>query len=606
MAADPAGGGVASVACGPGGGFLLAPAGSERIRTPDDFTAEQRAFYRTGSEFALARVVANGDRIERKDYPFLRQLLREAGELGLLGLHVPEAYGGLAQDETSSLLVTEAMARLGSWSVTFGAQTGIGTLPIVYFGTPEQKARYLPRLVSGEWVAAYALSEASSGSDALGARTRAVRSADGRHWILNGAKQWISNAAFADVFIVFAKVDGERFTAFVVDRDTPGFSVGAEERKMGIRGSSTCALAFDDAKVPIRNLLGEVGKGHRIAFNILNIGRLKLGAGCVAGCRGVLEVAVRYGRERRAFGQAITEFGLIREKLARMAALVYVGEAMSYRTSGLVDARVGRSGAPRGSTEHDADVVAAVEEYSIEASILKVWGSEALGWAADEALQIHGGYGFVEEYPIERVYRDVRVNRIFEGTNEINRMLVPGTLLKRAMKGQFPLLDVARTVSEAVERGELPRPAPGPLARERRMADLTKAMFVHALQAAIETFGPALPDRQEVLGALADVAMEAYALDSAVARATQSAGREARIDPVAEACVRLYALEGHERAYDRARRALRSTLTDTSACRARLAGLARLLDDEPCDVVALREAIVAATLDAGRYPLAWA
>ncbi len=590
----------------PGGGFLLAPVGSERIRTPDMFTEEQRAFYRTASDFANRRVVANAERIEKKDYPFLRQLLREAGELGLLGLDVPEAYGGLAQDETSSMLVAEAMARLGSWSVTFGAQVGIGTLPIAYFGTEAQKARYLPKLVSGEWVAAYALSESSSGSDALGARTRAVRSADGKGFILNGAKQWISNAAFADVFIVFAKVDGEKFSAFIVDRDTPGFAIGAEEHKMGIRGSSTCALAFEDAQVPAGNLLGEIGKGHRIAFNILNIGRLKLGVACVAGCRGVLELAVKYGMERTAFGQAITAFGLIREKLARMAALVYAGEAMSYRTTGLIDARMARSGSARGSPGHDRDLIAAVEEYSVEASILKVWGSEALALAADESLQIHGGYGFVEEYAIERVYRDNRVNRIFEGTNEINRMLIPGTLLKRAMKGQFPLMDLARTVSQAVDRGELPRAGTGLLARERRMAELTKYMFVLALQSAIEVFGPSLNDRQEVLGALADVAMEAYALDSAVARALQSAEPSGKLDPVAEACVKLYALEGHERAHDRARRALRCTITDTSACRARLSALSRLLDDDPSDLVALRETVVTAALVAGRYPLSWA
>jgi len=289
-----------------------------------------------------------------------------------------------------------------------------------------------------------------------------------------------------------------------------------------------------------------------------------------------------------------------------MAALVYVGEAMSYRTTGLIDARLLRSGTAPGSSAHDRELIAAVEEHSIEASILKVWGSEALGLAADESLQIHGGYGFVEEYAIERVYRDNRVNRIFEGTNEINRMLIPGTLLKRAMKGQFPLLELARSVTQAVERFELPRAGAGPLARERRMAELAKHMFVLALQAAVETFGPALNDRQEVLGALADVATEAYALDSAVARALQSAARAGALDPVAEACVKLYALEGHERAYDRARRALRCTVTDTTACRARLSALARLLDDDPSDLVALRETVVGAALEAGRYPLTWA
>jgi len=589
----------------PGGGFLLAPVGTERIRTPADFTDDQRAFYDTASKFAIERVVANAHRIEHKDYPLLRQLLREAGELGLNGLDVPEAYGGLAQDETSSMLVTEAMAKNGSWSVTWGAQVGIGSLPIVYFGTEQQKRRYLPSLVTGELVSAYALSEASSGSDALGARTKAVLSADGKHWILNGSKQWISNAGFADLFIVFAKIDGDKFSAFVVEKGTPGFTVGPEEHKMGIRGSSTCPLVFEDAKVPVENLLGEAGKGHRIAFNILNIGRLKLGVGCVAGCRGAIQLAVEYGRDRKAFGQAITEFGLIREKLARMVAMVYAGEAMSYRTTGLIDARIALSPAVHGTAAHDRDLIAAVEEYNIEASILKVWGSEALSQVADEALQIHGGYGFVEEFAIERVYRDNRVNRIFEGTNEINRMLIPGTMLKRAMKGQFPLLELAQTVGQAIARGELPRPGPGPLAREKRMAELNKYLMVYAMQAAVETFGPALSDKQEVLGALADIAIEAFAVDSAVARALQEA-QGGKVDPVAEACVKLYALEAHERAYAHAKKALRATIVDSSGCREHLATLRKLFDEDPADLTSLREVIVAKTLESGKYPLGWA
>jgi alkylation response protein AidB-like acyl-CoA dehydrogenase len=588
----------------PGGGFLLSPAASEPIRTPEALSDDHRAIYATAEKFALERVVANAERIEHKDHAFLRTLLREAGELGLLGLSIPEEYGGLAQDETTSVLVAEAMAKLGSWSVTFGAQTGIGTLPIVYFGTPEQKRRFLPKLASGEWVTAYALSEASSASDALAARTRATRSPDGRHWILNGAKQWITNAGFADLFIVFAKIDGEAFSAFIVERGTPGFTVGPEERKMGIRGSSTCALSFDDALVPVENLLGEPGKGHKIAFNILNVGRLKLGAGCIAGCRGVLHVAAEYARQRTAFGRPLTAFGLIREKLARMAALVYAGEAMTYRTTGLIDERIARSGAPRGSPEHDRDVVAALEEYAVEASILKVWGSEALAQAADEALQIHGGYGFVEEFPIERVYRDNRVNRIFEGTNEINRMLVPGTLLRRSLKGAFPLLDVAQTVSHAIAAGELPPTGAGPLARERALADRDKAMMIYALEVAIETFGPTLADRQEVLGALADVAMEAYAADSAVARALQSSVN-GQPHPAAEACVALYALEGHERAHARAKAAIRATVVDEGACRRHLAALRSLLLEEPVDVTRYRDAIVERTLAAGKYPLGW-
>ena len=584
----------------PGGGFLLERAGERPILTPGDFTPEQREFYRAAHKFARERVLASVDAIERKDFAIVRRLLREAGELGFLSLDLPEEHGGLSQGMTTSVLVAEAMTVVGAWSVIFGAQVGIGSLPIVYFGNAAQKARFLPKLGTGEFAAAYALSEPSSASDALAAKTRAALSPDGKHWILNGTKQWISNAGFADVFVVFAKVDGEHFSAFVVERNTPGFSVGPEEHKMGIRGSSTCPLVFEGAQVPFENLLGEVGKGHRIAFNILNIGRLKLGATCVAGCRNVLALSASYARERKAFGRPIAEFGLVREKLARMASLAYVGEAMSYRTTGLIDRRVAAAGAPTGSEASERDLIAAVEEYSVEASILKVWGSEALSDVADEGVQIHGGYGFVEEYPIERTYRDNRVNRIFEGTNEINRLLVPGTLLKRAVKGQFPLLALAKGVAQAVERGDLPAPSAGRLARERRVAELNKMLWAYALGVASQSLGPALGDRQEVLGALADVAIEAYAVDSAVSRALQS-----RPDPVADACVALYAEEAHPRAYARARAAILAAAKESEASRPHLLRLRKLLDEEPGDVVSWREAVVRPTLEEGRYPLGW-
>jgi alkylation response protein AidB-like acyl-CoA dehydrogenase len=585
----------------PGCGFLLAPCGSVPIHTLEKLTDDQRAFFRTTSEFAQKRVYPNADRLEHKDFDLLRKLLREAGELGLLAIDLPEVFGGLDADKTTSALVAEGMAVNASWSVTFGAQVGIGTLPILYFGTAAQKAKYLPKLATGEWVAAYALSEASSASDALSARTKAVRSPDGKSWILNGQKQWITNGGLADVFIVFAKIDGEQFSAFVVERGTPGFSNGAEEKKMGIRGSSTTALVFEDARIPVENLLGEAGKGHRIAFNILNIGRLKLGVGSVAGVRHVLALAAAYAKERQAFGKPIAEFGLIREKLGRMAALVWAGESMSYRTTGQVDDRVSRSGHPRSSPAHDQDIIAAVEEYAVEASILKVWGSEALFWAADEAVQIYGGYGFVEEYPVERIYRDNRVNRIFEGTNEINRMLVPGTLLRRALKGQFPLLDAAEATRRTIETGELPRAPAGPLGREARLAELTKHLFVEATRAAVEAHGPGLSDQQEVLGALADVAMEAYAIDSAVARARQLVA-ESGPSPLAEALVRLYAHEAHERAHQRARRAVLGAVRDVEAARPILAGLRTLVDDGPWDPIGDQETVVAAVLEHGRYP----
>ena len=582
-----------------GGGFLLADVGAQPIFTPDDFSQDQREFYRSARKFALERVLPAADAIEAKDFPVVRKLVREAGELGFLSLDIPEEYGGLAQDLTTSALVAEAMTVLGTWSVIFGAQVGIGTLPIVYFGTPEQQAKYLPKLSSGEWISAYALSEPSSASDAMAAKTRAVLSPDGKHWILNGTKQWISNAGFADVFIVFAKVDGEKFSAFIVDRDTPGFTTGAEEHKMGIRGSSTRPLIFEDAMVPAANLLGEIGKGHRIAFNILNLGRLKLGVTCMAGVRHVIELSANYAKERKAFGKPISEFGLIREKLARMVALAYVGEAMSYRTTGLIDARAAAGGSTPGTRAYEIDRIAAVEEYNVEASILKVWGSEAHSQASDEGIQIHGGYGFVEEYPLERIYRDSRVNRIFEGTNEINRLLIPGTLLKRAAKGGFPFLDLAKRAAKAAESG-VAAAGPGRLGREKRVADLNKLLFGYAAGVAAKVLGASVGERQEVMGALADVAMEAFAVDSAVARALQ-----AKPDPVADACVSLYAEEAHQRAAQRARAAVLAALKDPAQARVALEKMRRLVDEEPGDVVAWREAIVGPTVELGRYPVAW-
>jgi len=512
-----------------GGSFLLNPVGSVEVMAPEFFSPEQRALYETAMRFTREEVLPRAERIERKDFALLRELIRKAGELGLLGVDVPEAYGGSGLDKTSSLLVTEAKSLLGSWSVTFGAQTGIGTLPIVYFGTEAQKAKYLPKLASGEWVAAYALTEAGSGSDALGARTRAVKSADGQYWVLNGSKQYITNAGFADVFVVFAKVDGNQFTAFIVERGTPGLTIGPEERKMGIRGSSTCPLIFEDAKVPVENLLGDIGRGHQIAFNILNVGRLKLGAGVVGGMKLHLAGAVAWASERKQFDTPIIRFGLSREKLARMVADVYAVESMAYRTSGHIDGLIAQG----------ASSLAAIEEFAIEASILKVMGSELAGRLVDDAVQLHGGYGYIEEYPVERAYRDVRINRIFEGTNEINRMLVTGMLLKRAMKGTLGLFD-----------GGEPKVGSGDAAVEH-----LKQLALLCLKVAVESYGPALEEHQVVLAAIADIVMDAYALDSMESRNRQLA-KTTPLEPWRTAAVELFANAAHERALSAARRAL--------------------------------------------------
>ena len=394
----------------PGGGFLLSPVGQERIRTPQDFTEDQRAFFRTAEKFAQERILAHAALIEKKDYALVRQLLCEAGELGLLGLDVPEAYGGLAQDLTSSMLVTEAMAKLGSWSVTFGAQVGIGSLPIVYFGTEAQKRKYLPKLVSGEWVAAYALSESSSGSDALGATTKAVLSHDRSHFVLNGAKQWISNAGFADVFIVFAKIDGEHFSAFIVERGTPGFSLGAEEHKMGIRGSSTCPLVFEDARVPVENLLGEPGKGYKIAIETLNEGRIGIGAQMLGLAEGAWGHAARYAQQRRQFGKTLAEFQAVQFALAQMATEIEAARLMVYNAARLKDA-----GQP----------------FVREAAMCKLYASQVAERVASQCVEIFGGNGFVRDYPAEKYFRDSKVGKIYEGTSNMQL----ATIAKQVLKG---------------------------------------------------------------------------------------------------------------------------------------------------------------------------
>src|SRR5438270_344340 len=496
-----------------GGSFLIEDRRPDEIFTPEDFTEEHRQIAQTTEEFARNEIIPNIDKIEHKDWAVTRELIKKASELGLTSVDVPEEYGGMEMDKVSSAIIADRIAKSGSFSVTFGGHVGIGTLPIVYFGNERQKKKYLPKLASGEWVGAYALSESSSGSDALNARTRAQLSPDGKHYMLNGEKMWITNASFADVFIVFAKINGEQFTAFIVERTFAGFSVGAEEKKLGIRGSSTCPLILNDCKVPVENVLGEIGKGHVIASNIVNIGRYKLGAGCVGGARTSLVNAISYAKQRKAFGKNLADFGLIREMLANMAVSIFVGESLSYRTVGMIDASM--SGIDKHSPEAARDIRKAIEEYAVECSILKVWGSEMLDYVVDEVVQIYAGYGFVEEYPAERAYRDARVNRIFEGTNEINRLIITGWLLKRAISGQLPLLPAIKKLMDEVLAGPSIGDGPeGPLAAERALVAGAKRLALFAAGAASQKYMTALQDEQEIMGALADIIMETYAMES--------------------------------------------------------------------------------------------
>src|ERR1041384_3464917 len=474
-----------------GGSFLIEERLPEDVFTPEDFTDEHRQIAKTTADFTANEVVPAAAEIEAKNFTVTRALLRKAGDLGLMGVDVPEAYGGLEMDKVTSALIAESMSQLASFSVAFSAHSGIGTLPIVWYGTPAQKQKYLPKLATGEWIGAYALSESSSASDAMNCRTRAVLSADGQHYVLNGEKMWITNSGFADLFTVFAKVDGEKFTAFLIERGTPGFTVGPEEHKLGIRGSSTCPLILSDCRVPVENLLGEVGKGHHIAFNILNIGRFKLGAACVGGARNGLQDAIGYAKERKAFGKTISEFGLIQEKLAESAAGIYAGEAMVYRTIGMIDAALADvdTAAPGASRE----IQKRIEEYAVECSILKVWASEMLDMVVDHVLQIFAGYGYVEEYPAERAYRDSRINRIFEGTNEINRLIITGWLMKRAVTGQLALLPAIKQLMDEVLAGPTANAdAGGPLAAERQMLANAKKLTLFAAGAASQKYMQAL------------------------------------------------------------------------------------------------------------------
>ncbi|WP_307892442.1 acyl-CoA dehydrogenase family protein [Bacillus swezeyi] len=499
-----------------GGAFLVEDVTADQMFTPEDFTDEHKMIAKTTEDYIIGDVLPHIDEIEEHHFEHSVRLLKKAGELGLLGADIPEEFGGFALDKISSALITEKFSRAGSFSLSYGAHVGIGTLPIVFFGSHEQKEKYLPTLASGEKFAAYALTEPGSGSDALGAKTTAVLNEAGTHYILNGEKQWITNSAFADVFIVYAKIDGEHFSAFIVEKDFPGVSTGPEEKKMGIKGSSTRTLILDQVQVPKENLLGEPGKGHIIAFNILNIGRYKLAVGTIGASKRVIELSAAYANQRRQFKTPLSKFSLIGEKIANMSAKLYAMESSVYRTVGLFEDKMGTL-----SEEDQKDgrqIAKAIAEYAIECSLNKVFGSETLDYIVDEGVQIHGGYGFMQEYEVERAYRDSRINRIFEGTNEINRLIVPSTYLKKALKGELPLFEKAKALQEELMMLMPEEPGDGVLEQEKHLLKNAKKIALLTAGLAAQKYGKAIDAEQEILVNIADIVSQVYAMESAILR----------------------------------------------------------------------------------------
>ncbi|GLH66019.1 acyl-CoA dehydrogenase family protein [Geothrix edaphica] len=570
-----------------GGSFMFHPAGTLPQFTPEESSEEARAIAEAARDFMNGEIMPRDEEIDRLDLELTRDLLAKAGDLGILGMEVPEAYGGLDLDKKTALLVLEEMARHASFSTSYTAHTSIGTMPIVYFGSHEQKAKYLPRLASGEWCAAYALTEAGSGSDALGAKTTAVLQ-DG-HWVLNGTKAWITNAGFADVFVIFAKINGSHLSAFIVEKTDPGISTGAEEKKLGIKGSSTRTVILDNCRIPEDRLLGGKGKGARIALGILNVGRFKLGASSVGAGKRVLEYTLKYAGERTQFGKPLTAFGLIQQKLANMAVRIFVGESMSFRTIGYLDDALAHTSWE--SETGGADKMKAIDEYAVEASMSKVWGSEALFATADDSVQTFGGAGFSTEYPAEKIYRDCRINRIFEGTNEINRLLIAGTFLKRCGGTDgLPLAEAAGTPPALPEDALQATVA---LAKARALKVIARAQAEH---------GPKILDNQEAAAHISNLLLELYAMESAVVRAGKMAAAGHRWAALARDLAEVYAQEAWNRVQSEARM-LAGELASGEELDALMAELLAMRAPAPAPLSALRNRIAQALMEQGRYPI---
>ncbi len=576
--------------------FLLESVDPNQIFTPEDFTDEHRMIADTVADFAQNEIQPRIEELDAQKEGLMRSMLEKAGELGLLGADIPEEYGGDEMGKIASAIITENVSLGGSFAVSHGAHTGIGSLPIILFGNEEQKKKYLPGLATGKLVAAYALTEPMAGSDALSARTKAVLSEDGKYYILNGEKIFITNAGFADVFVTYAKVDGDKFTAFIVDRDTPGFSVGAEEKKLGIKGSSTCSLIFEDAKVPVENVLGEIGKGHVIAFNILNIGRYKLGVGGVGSSKGALAVAANYAMQRQQFGLPIAKFGMIKNKIAQMAAKIYASESLVYRLVGEIEEAL------EGKTD-GKEIGAAIEDYAIECSIAKVHASETLDYVVDETLQIHGGYGYTQEYPVERFYRDARINRIFEGTNEVNRLIIPGTLLRRGMKGQLPLLQAAQALADELTslRAKMPTGDEAPLEIEFDMLDRAKKMFLMIGGTAAQKYMQKIAKEQEIIEILANMAIEIYAMESALLRAKKALNNDAENAETKVELALAYVYDSFPKLEMWGKQALAYMFEGGEMLRTNLSVLKRLGKFQPVNLIGIRQKIAGKVLEAGKY-----
>jgi len=583
-----------------GGSFLLESPAPQDIFTPADLTDDQKLIGQTAEEFVIKEVFPHVKDLEAKKPGLMPELARRAAELGLMSGGTPEQYGGAGLDKISTTILTEKISIYGGFATTHGAHAGIGTLPIVYFGTEEQKKKYLPKLASGEFIGAYCLSEPQAGSDAQNSLTRAELNKEGTHYILNGQKMWITNGGFADLFIVFAKVDGEKLTAFLVERTFPGCKAGNEEHKMGIHGSSTTPIFLENCMVPKENLLHEIGRGHIVAFNVLNAGRFTLGASCVGGSKHVLMTASKYSKERKAFGKSIGEFGLMREKLAEMAVRIFAVESMIYRSAGYMEATMHAASGSGDSTQNSMQVL---EEYAVESSIAKVYGSEMLDFVVDEAVQIFGGYGFHEDYPVCRAYRDSRVNRIFEGTNEINRMLIIQMLMKRAMGGQLPLIPAAMKLADEILAGPSYEEVPeGVLAEEARAIANCKKIFLQAAGGAMQKYREKLGEEQELIAALANIVMEIYAMESSLLRAQKAAANKGETAAsVMIDTTRVFISDAAERVDHEAKRAL-AAVHEGDMLTTQLAVLRRFGKRSPVDTIALRRRVAAAVQAQDRYP----